>query len=218
MKISRLLLSLSLLAVQLLLAACNFPRGGTPTPSGPDLVLTYAAQTIQVQLTRAASGAQSTLMAGTPGFTPAFITPSPDGTRGTPTPAPAGTTQPAGPCNRAHFEADVSYPDGSRLAPGADFIKTWRLRNTGSCTWDDRYSIVFDRGDLLGGPAAALLTASPVPPGQTVDVSLALQAPQDPGTYQGFWKLRNPAGQVFGLGENADRDFWAKIRVEQGPG
>jgi hypothetical protein len=49
-----------------------------------------------------------------------------------------------------------------------------------------------------------------------VDVSLTLKAPTDPGTYQGFWKLRNPAGQVFGLGENAEKDFWVKIKVETG--
>jgi hypothetical protein len=207
--------SLSLLSLQLLLAACNFPQEGTPTPSGPDLILTYAAQTIQARLTLAAAGLQSTLMAGTPGFTPLFTTPSP-APASTLTPPPGGQTQPAGPCDRARFEADVNYPDNSPVAPGENFVKTWRLENTGNCTWDDRYSIVFERGDLLGGPAAAPLTTVAVPPGGMVDISLALKAPTDPGVYQGFWKLRNPAGQVFGLGENADKDFWVKIRVGGG--
>jgi len=49
-----------------------------------------------------------------------------------------------------------------------------------------------------------------------VDVSLTLKAPTDPGTCQGFWKLRNPAGQIFGLGDNAEKDFWVKVKVGTG--
>ena len=43
--------------------------------------------------------------------------------------------------------------------------------------------------------------------------TVELKAPDTPGTYQGYWKLRNPAGDVFGLGEKADKDFWVKINV-----
>ncbi len=196
------------------LAGCNFPRGGTPAPSGPELVMTYAAQTIQAQLTLAATGGVTTFTPGPPGFTPASNTPTPSSPATTP--EPTGLTPTAGICDRGNFEEDITYPDNSLVQPGAEFIKTWRLKNTGTCTWDGRYAIVFDRGDALGGPPSAPLTSGSVPPGQTVDVSLTLKAPTDPGTYQGFWKLRNPAGQVFGLGDNAEKDFWVKIKVETG--
>ena len=190
------------------LAGCNFPRGGTPPPSGPQLIFTYAAQTLQAQQTLAVSGG---VTPGTPGFTQVFTTPTLPGT-----PVPTGLTPTAGICDRGAFVEDITYPDNSLVQPGVEFVKTWRLENTGSCTWDARYAIVFDHGESLGSPAFSPLTSLSIPPGQTVDVSLALKAPTDPGTYQGFWKLRNPAGQIFGLGENAEKDFWTKIEVGTG--
>ncbi len=195
----------------LLTIACNFPREGSPTPSGPDLLKTYAAQTIQVQLTLLATGLQST---STPS-PPAIVTASPPVV--TPT-APAGITETPSPtqgeCDQAAFEKDVTYPDNSVLSPGEEFTKTWRLQNSGTCSWNPDYDVVFDRGDSLGGPASAALTQGTVAPGETVDVSVGLKAPDEPGTYQGYWKLRNPAGQIFGLGEDRDKDFWFKISVE----
>jgi hypothetical protein len=116
-------------------------------------------------------------------------------------------------CDRGGFEQDVTIPDNTVLNPGEAFTKTWRLRNTGTCTWNSGYSIVFEEGDALGGPPSAPLTNSTVPPDGTVDVSVNLQAPQDPGSYQGFWMLRNQAGQIFGLGNQADKNFWVKIQV-----
>jgi hypothetical protein len=123
-----------------------------------------------------------------------------------------------GECDQGAFEEDVNYPDNSFLAPGEEFTKTWRLRNTGTCTWNTNYAIVFDHGDSLGGPASATLTSSPIAPGETVEVSVVLTAPDTSGTYQGYWKLRNQAGQKFGLGEERDKDFWVKIRVGQESG
>jgi len=48
--------------------------------------------------------------------------------------APATQPPPAG-CDRAQFISDVTVPDGTTFAPGATFTKTWRLKNSGTCTW-----------------------------------------------------------------------------------
>jgi hypothetical protein len=32
-------------------------------------------------------------------------------------------------CDSAHFVSDLSYPDGTSVAPGSTFIKGWRLTN-----------------------------------------------------------------------------------------
>jgi hypothetical protein len=37
------------------------------------------------------------------------------------------------------FERDVTYPDGTVVPAGERFDKTWRIRNTGSVHWRDRY-------------------------------------------------------------------------------
>ena len=35
-------------------------------------------------------------------------------------------------CGTAEFVTDVSVPDGSQVPPGTAFVKTWRIRNSGS--------------------------------------------------------------------------------------
>jgi hypothetical protein len=50
-----------------------------------------------------------------------------------------------------------------------------------------------------------------VAPGGTIDLSVSLVAPGDPGAYQGFCKLRNSGGLLFGLGGNSA--FWVRIKV-----
>ena len=190
--------------------ACNFPTEGTPTPSGPELLKTYAAETIQAQLTLVATGIQPTF---TPGGSPATATAPPDSSPTSPaaiTPSPTSTQ---GECDQAGFEKDVTIPDNMVISAGEQFTKTWRLRNDGTCSWNSSYALVFDRGDAMGGPASAVLTTEIIAPGEPVDLSVVMIAPETPGTYQGYWKLRNPAGQVFGLGAEKDKDFWVKIKV-----
>jgi hypothetical protein len=183
--------------------ACNFPSGGTPTPSGPELLKTYAAETIQAQLTLVTPGVS--LPTNSPLLSPTPTTQPPT------TPSP---TAEQGECDLAGFEEDLTIPDNTTLSAGEQFTKTWRLRNDGTCSWNSSYAIVFERGDAMGAPASTTLTTATIAPGGTVDVSVVMIAPDTPGTYQGYWKLRNPAGQVFGLGDERDKDFWVKIKIE----
>ena len=129
-------------------------------------------------------------------------------------PAAAPPTATPIPCDKVSFVKDVTIPDNTTLTPGSAFTKTWRLKNDGSCTWSSGYKLVFDRGDALGGPQEVQLTTGTVAPGQTVDVSVNLTAPAQAGTYQGYWKLRNSSGVLFGWGDKANAAFWVKIKVE----
>ena len=36
-------------------------------------------------------------------------------------------------CNDAIYVSDVTIPDGTILAPGGEFKKTWQFQNTGTC-------------------------------------------------------------------------------------
>lgn len=145
--------------------------------------------------------------AGTP---PTSAPPTVTGTPPTATPTGSATPVPAA-CDRAQFIADVTVRDGAAFAPGATFNKTWRLKNIGTCTWTN-YSIIFDRGEKMGGPDAAVIPVS-VAPGQTVDITLPLTAPTTAGLYRGYWKLRNNNGVPFGIGSAANVSFWVEIRV-----
>lgn len=126
------------------------------------------------------------------------------------TPSTPSTSQPNA-CDRAQFVSDVTVPDGTSFAPGAAFNKTWRLKNVGTCTWSN-YSIMFDTGEKMGGPDAALIPAS-VAPGQTVDITLSLTSPTTAGTYRGYWKLKNSTGVPFGIGSAGTKSFWVEIKV-----
>jgi len=193
------------------LAACNFP-GLEPTP---DPFATSAALTVAARLTEAS---QETALPPPPTPTtppppqPTTATPTETGPTLTPT-LTSTITQTEVPCDRVTFVKDVTIPDNTELIPGEDFTKVWQLRNTGSCTWNSAYSLVFDHGDSMGGPASKSLTAGTVAPGQVVDISVDLTAPTSPDTYQGWWKIRNPTGVVFGVGPSGNVAFWVKIIV-----
>ncbi len=115
-------------------------------------------------------------------------------------------------CLAAGFVTDVTVPDGSEFAPGETFTKTWRLVNRGSCTWNTNFVLFFVRGEQMGAPDQVRLPKV-VPPGDMVDISVAMQAPTAPGEYQGFWKLRSDKGTEFGVGADAAQPVWVLIRV-----
>lgn len=107
---------------------------------------------------------------------------------------------------------DVTVPDGSVLRPGEVFTKTWRLVNTGDCIWNENYAIVWFSGEMMGSARIQFLD-EPVPPGQSVDLSVEMIAPLQSGYFQSNWKLRNADDQLFGLGPQGDAPFWVRITV-----
>ncbi|MFZ5820131.1 MAG: NBR1-Ig-like domain-containing protein [Chloroflexota bacterium] len=146
----------------------------------------------------------------------ATFTPTVTGTPPTPTPtstAPTKTaTVPPSSCDKVQFISDVTVPDGTTFAPGTAFTKTWRLKNVGSCTWTTSYQLVFYSGEKMGGPDALAFPQS-VAPGQTVDITVNLVAPNTAGTYRGNWMFKNASGALFGIGSQANKPWWVEIKV-----
>lgn len=64
----------------------------------------------------------------------------------------------------------------------------------------------------MDGPASQDLTGS-VASGETVDISVDLEAPNSEGDYKGFWWLRSDAGIVFGVGNTGEVPFYVEIEV-----
>ena len=145
--------------------------------------------------------------AATPTGTPAPATATP-----TPAPATVSPTATTACVDKAEFVSDVTIPDSTTMAAGQSFVKTWRLRNTGACTWTSSYSVVFFDGNRMGGPESAPLPG-PVAPNTTLDVSVSLKAPTANGAHTGNWRLRNAAGVTFGVGAKSDQSFWVRIQV-----
>lgn len=117
-----------------------------------------------------------------------------------PTPTGAAPTAPPPPptpvsCAQLGVAADVTDSDKLVVAPGAQFVKAWRLQNSGTCAWSGTLSFV-GSGDQMEGSSPTPLPTVDV--GQSADVSLKLTAPTQPGSYQGTWEVRTGEGIVLG--------------------
>lgn len=189
----------------LILSACNLP-GSTQEPesNSAEAVLTAAALTVEANLTEAAvQNPPTDVVVPTSTTAPPTVTLAVASATSN-VPAATATQN----CDDADFVTDVTIPDGTVLDPNESFTKTWRLKNSGTCSWTPSYAVVFSNGDSMSGPSTQALTGN-VNPGQTMDISVDLKAPSSPGNYQGYWKLRNAAGVTFAT-------FYVDIKVSGG--
>ncbi len=129
----------------------------------------------------------------------------------TPTSIPLSPTSTSR-CDQAEFKGDITIPDGTQLSPNQEFTKTWRFKNIGTCTWTSDYTIVFYSGEGMNGPASQFFLGNVVP-GESLDISVTLQAPAAPGHYRAVWKLKNADGDLFGVIQQPEGLFWVDIVV-----
>jgi len=95
-------------------------------------------------------------------------------------------------------------------------MKTWTLKNTGTCLWGRGYALVFDRGDKMGGADTIPLTAS-VPPGAVYTFAVNLIAPAADGEHIGYWKIQTPQLTRFGIEPDGLTAFVVSIKVTRAP-
>lgn len=115
--------------------------------------------------------------------------------------APAATVSLGNSCHNSSFEGDVTIPDGSVIEPGADFQKVWALKNTGTCAWDEGFTLVYIGGsnpDLDPYDFEFRRSSDFVAGGQSINMTLNLTAPCTPGQYEGHWRMRSDTGYFFG--------------------
>jgi len=187
-----------------ILSACNLPSSATTPTAESNAVFTAAALTVQAQLTRSVPFSTPTLPLSVATNTALSVPTLPAATL-----APAASATPV--CDQAAFVKDITIPDGSQIAPGGSFTKTWRLRNAGVCNWSG-YTMVFESGDLMG--ATSPQTIGNVPAGQEIDLSVNFTAPATAGTYRSYWRIRNSSGVLIPvLGGTQGKSFFVEIKV-----
>jgi len=88
----------------------------------------------------------------------------------------------------------VDPPNGTTFDPRTDFDAVWRVRNNGQKAWD-RHSVDYTylSGAELHKVVGYDLTTN-VNVGEATNITVAMRAPKDPGTYTTRWTLR--AGAV----------------------
>jgi len=99
-------------------------------------------------------------------------------------------------CYNAVYVSDVTIADGTVLAPSEEFVKTWKFQNTGSCEWSEDFLITFSSGEDMDGEDTEI--DDEVAAGDTDSISVSLIAPDDEGTYTGYWQLATDDGTLFG--------------------
>ncbi len=115
---------------------------------------------------------------------------------------------------KATFLGDVTVPDRTVVPVGTAFVKTWRVRNDGTCTWGTAgyalHSLVFVGGDQLSAPNTVPLPAE-VRQGGVVDISVPMVAPASQGTFRSEWMLQVDNGPRIGVGPNGSTPLYALI-------
>ena len=114
--------------------------------------------------------------------------------------------------DEAVFVADMTIPDDTKLSAGEAFTKTWKLRNSGTCTWNESYSLEFVSGDQMSSPLTVPLNETA--PEETLQISVSLVAPVTSGIFTGVYQFKNTLGEVISIGKVDN--IWLRIIVEDG--
>lgn len=122
---------------------------------------------------------------------------------------PAAPTNSPDCTNSATFVADVTIPDLTNFVGGTTFTKTWRIRNTGTCVWGPDYKLVNYSEETMGAPGSVPLDVTL--PGQTLDISVDMIAPNRIGKHRGNFVIKNPRGLIMRI--NDDSRVWIIINV-----
>jgi hypothetical protein len=192
----------TLLLFVLLVSACSSPTKTAGLTSAD--IFTQVAITLTAQAGSAAP-TQTPQLIPSPSATPKGLSISLPTVPNNPTQIPSVPTQtianvvpPAtgGGCNNSLYVSDVTIPDGTVMAPGQAFVKTWKFQNSGTCAWTSDYQIAFTSGKAMSGSTTPIGKA--VSSGSNVNISVSMIAPTAVGTYTGNWHLTDDSGNGFG--------------------
>lgn len=175
--------------ISIFLGACSKPSNATPTID-PVALQTQAVGTFAAGLTETAAAQPTETPSPTPSPSPT-VTLTPTLTR---TAAPV--ILPTSSCYVLSFISDVTIPDNTRMTPGQQFTKTWRVKNTGTCDWEEGFQVRFYSGNSLSGKTYTL--GKTVEAGSQLDISVGMTAPAAIGTYTGNWRMTDGEGRFFG--------------------
>ncbi|NJN79782.1 MAG: hypothetical protein HC797_04520 [Anaerolineales bacterium] len=167
----------------------------TPLPTNT-LVATITLVPLPTSSNLDATNTPFSLNTQQPGLTPQLLI--------TPTVGIVNTLTTKNGCNDGQYLAESGYVDGTPIDANKNYNKSFMLHNTGECDWDEGYSFAFIPELSTPGFEGYTINLVKNKPedytkagyGQTF--VLKLKAPKESGTYKGYWKLKDDAGNFFG--------------------
>lgn len=134
-------------------------------------------------------------------------------------PASEPPTPVAAACQDAAQYIRADGQDGTTYSPNTAFMKTWTVKNTGTCTWDSKYMVYQISGAFMTQQPGYWLVPpeNTVEPGQTVDIHVGMTSPPTKGNYKAYWGLKNEAGEIIPIEDGADgNSFYVEVKVNDG--
>jgi len=98
-----------------------------------------------------------------------------------------------GPMLKMTFVRDVTVGEGESVPPNTCFVKTWTIRNPGPEPWPPSTFLKLARGHEMGVKCKSIDVPS-LNAGDSVDVSVQMKSPDQPGTYDSEFRLSSPTG------------------------
>jgi hypothetical protein len=173
--------------------ACGFGSGSdTNEATIPPLITTSTREVVVVTPTPSPTQQSS-------------ATPQPTATqfRNTSSNNNSNNTSNSTPCYNATFVSDVTLPDGSFLTAGQTYVKTWRIRNSGSCSWGAGFQLEHTNraGNAFSINDTGYINLPNAGPGTVVDISVNLTAKTGFASnqeHQANFRFRTSNGTYFG--------------------
>jgi transcriptional regulator with XRE-family HTH domain len=95
----------------------------------------------------------------------------------------------------SEFVADITIPDDTVMPPYHEFVKTWRIRNSGTVPWTGRW--LARRGSPTGHgvpTSPRRVRISDTMPGEEVDITVSMKAQPLEGASQAHFKMVDDDG------------------------
>jgi hypothetical protein len=85
------------------------------------------------------------------------------------------------------YVRDISIPDGTVMAPGQAFTKSWEIQNSGEVPWPEGTELRRVEGAVMGPIESVSLNTRPA--GERAEISVDMLAPGEAGTHRSYWQL-----------------------------
>lgn len=95
------------------------------------------------------------------------------------------------------FIMDVTIPDGMLVSPNFEYHKIWKIKNTGSVPWVNRYLKRITPGSTNGCQSQDKIEIAETLPGNMVNISATFITPKIPGSCRLDWKMIDENGHYF---------------------
>nr|XP_028703494.1 uncharacterized protein C6orf106 homolog isoform X1 [Macaca mulatta] len=106
------------------------------------------------------------------------------------------------------FVEDVTIGEGESIPPDTQFVKTWRIQNSGAEAWLPGVCLKYVGGDQFGLVNVVIVRA--LEPLKIADVSVQMCSSSRAGMYQGQWWMCTATGLCYG------DVIWVILSVEVG--